>query len=54
VFHQKTEREIFTITDTDLYFEQARMGGMIAKLQSKAGRSRQKLYELITKYQNVF
>ena len=46
---RKLKERYSSLTDQDLYFEQGKMGDMITKLQSKVGKTKHELYQLITK-----
>ncbi len=46
---EKLKMKFSTLTDKDLYFEQGKMGEMLSRLQSKVGKTKHELYELITK-----
>ena len=46
---EKLKQRFSTLTDKDLYFEQGKMNEMITRLQSKVGKTKHELYELITK-----
>jgi uncharacterized protein YjbJ (UPF0337 family) len=46
---RKLKQKFATLTDQDLYFEQGKMGEMITRLQTKVGKSKHEIYQLITK-----
>ena len=45
----KLKEKFSTLTDQDLYFEQGKMDEMIKRVQSKVGKTKHELYELITR-----
>ena len=45
----KLKQKFSTLTDHDLEFEQGKMEEMITRLQSKVGKTRHEIYQLITK-----
>jgi uncharacterized protein YjbJ (UPF0337 family) len=46
---RKLKQKFATLTDQDLYFEQGKMEEMITRLQTKVGKSKHEIYQLITK-----
>jgi uncharacterized protein YjbJ (UPF0337 family) len=46
---RKLKQKFSTLTDQDLYFEQGKMEDMITRLQTKVGKSKHEIYQLITK-----
>jgi len=46
---RKLKQRFETLTDQDLYFEQGKMEEMITRLQTKVGKSKHEIYQLITK-----
>jgi uncharacterized protein YjbJ (UPF0337 family) len=46
---RKLKQKFANLTDQDLYFEQGKMAEMITRLQSKVGKSKHEIYQLITK-----
>lgn len=46
---RKLKEKFVTLTDQDLYFEQGKMEEMLKRLQTKVGKSRHDIYQLITK-----
>jgi hypothetical protein len=43
---EKLKKRIFSLADTDLYFEQGKMEEMLHRLQDKVGKSNRELYEI--------
>jgi hypothetical protein len=46
---RKLKQRFETLTDQDLYFEQGKFEEMITRLQTKVGKSKHEIYQLITK-----
>ena len=46
---RKLKEKFASLTDQDLYFEQGKMDEMIKRVQSKVGKSKHELYQLITR-----
>lgn len=46
---RKLKEKFSSLTDHDLYFEEGKMGDMITRLQTKVGKTKHELYQLITK-----
>lgn len=46
---KKLKEKFSNLTDQDLYFEQGKMEEMLKRVQTKVGKTKHELYELITK-----